>query len=63
VVQGAASPEAWRWLGRLDALGAAEPPATGAPGLLVIGAVAALASQLQGDLGSLAVPLRSPKCG
>jgi siroheme synthase len=54
IVGGAATPEAWRWLGRLDGLGAAEIPPGGAPGLLVIGAVASLAPALQAQFGDLA---------
>jgi siroheme synthase len=54
IVGGAATSEAWRWLGRLDGLGAAELPPGGAPGLLVIGAVAALAPTLQAQFGQLA---------
>jgi siroheme synthase len=54
IVGGAATSEAWRWLGRLDGLGAAEVPPGGAPGLLVIGAVAALAPVLQAQFGQLA---------
>jgi uroporphyrin-III C-methyltransferase len=51
IVAGAATSEAWRWLGRLDGLAGAEPPPQGAPGLLVIGAVAALAPALQAQFG------------
>jgi uroporphyrin-III C-methyltransferase/precorrin-2 dehydrogenase/sirohydrochlorin ferrochelatase len=49
IVVGAATPDAWRWTGRLDALGAAEipPAARAAPGLLVIGQVVALADALR----------------
>jgi uroporphyrin-III C-methyltransferase / precorrin-2 dehydrogenase / sirohydrochlorin ferrochelatase len=53
IVAGAATADAWRWLGRLDGLGAAEPP-SGPPGLLVIGAVASLAPVLQARFGQLA---------
>jgi uroporphyrin-III C-methyltransferase len=53
IVAGAATADAWRWLGRLDELGGVEPPATGAPGLLVIGAVAALAPTLQAQFGAV----------
>jgi uroporphyrin-III C-methyltransferase/precorrin-2 dehydrogenase/sirohydrochlorin ferrochelatase len=53
IVASAATSEAWRWLGRLDELAAAELPA-GAPGILVIGAVAALAPTLQSQFGPLA---------
>jgi siroheme synthase len=54
VVVGAATPQSWRWLGRLGALGAVEIPAasSGAPGLLVIGAVVGLAAELAADLAS-----------
>jgi uroporphyrin-III C-methyltransferase/precorrin-2 dehydrogenase/sirohydrochlorin ferrochelatase len=51
IIQGAASADAWRWLGQLDALATAELPPTGAPGILVIGEVAALAPQLQAQFG------------
>jgi siroheme synthase len=54
IVGGAATSEAWRWLGRLDGLATAEIPPGGAPGLLVIGAVAALAPALQAQFGQLA---------
>lgn len=54
IVGGAATSEAWRWLGRLDELGGAQLPPGGAPGLLVIGAVAALAPALQAQFGQLA---------
>jgi uroporphyrin-III C-methyltransferase / precorrin-2 dehydrogenase / sirohydrochlorin ferrochelatase len=52
VVVGAATPQSWRWLGTLGALGAVEIPAasSGAPGLLVIGAVVGLAAELAADL-------------
>jgi uroporphyrin-III C-methyltransferase/precorrin-2 dehydrogenase/sirohydrochlorin ferrochelatase len=64
IVQGAASPEAWRWLGRLDALATAEPPPTGAPALLVVGEVAALGPRLQAQFGELGdARLRNPTCG
>jgi uroporphyrin-III C-methyltransferase len=52
IVAGAATADAWRWLGRLDELAAVQPPETGAPGLLVIGAVAALAPTLQAQFGA-----------
>jgi siroheme synthase len=52
IVEGAATAEAWRWLGRLDGLEAAEVP-SGPPGLLVIGAVASLAPVLQPRFGQL----------
>jgi uroporphyrin-III C-methyltransferase/precorrin-2 dehydrogenase/sirohydrochlorin ferrochelatase len=51
IVLGAASPEAWRFVGRLDGLASAASPPSGAPGLLVVGAVAALATQLQPQFG------------
>jgi uroporphyrin-III C-methyltransferase/precorrin-2 dehydrogenase/sirohydrochlorin ferrochelatase len=52
VVVGAATPQSWRWLGTLGALGAAEIPAasSGAPGMLVIGAVVGLAAELASEL-------------
>jgi uroporphyrin-III C-methyltransferase/precorrin-2 dehydrogenase/sirohydrochlorin ferrochelatase len=53
IVAGAATADAWRWLGRLDQLADAETPPQGAPGLLVIGAVAALAPSLQAQFGQL----------
>jgi uroporphyrin-III C-methyltransferase / precorrin-2 dehydrogenase / sirohydrochlorin ferrochelatase len=63
IVVGAATPEAWRWLGRLAELGTAAPPNDG-PGLLVIGAVAGLASQLQPIFGaSELLPRQEPTCG
>jgi uroporphyrin-III C-methyltransferase/precorrin-2 dehydrogenase/sirohydrochlorin ferrochelatase len=54
VVVGAATPQSWRWLGTLGALGAAEIPAasSGAPGMLVIGAVVGLAAELAAGLSS-----------
>jgi siroheme synthase len=52
IVAGASTSEAWRWLGRLDGLAAAELPGE-APGILVIGAVAALAPTLQAQFGPL----------
>jgi uroporphyrin-III C-methyltransferase/precorrin-2 dehydrogenase/sirohydrochlorin ferrochelatase len=66
IVAGAATSEAWRWLGRLDGLASAEPPPSDAPGLLVIGAVAALAPTLQAQFGQLAasdVRRQEPGCG
>ena len=52
IVVGAATPQSWRWLGTLGALGAAEIPAasSGAPGMLVIGAVVGLAAELASEL-------------
>ena len=52
VVIGAATPAAWRWTGTLGALGGVELPAAnpgdpGAPGLLVIGEVVAVAAQVE----------------
>jgi uroporphyrin-III C-methyltransferase/precorrin-2 dehydrogenase/sirohydrochlorin ferrochelatase len=57
IVVGAGTPEAWRWTGALDALGAVEiPPASrAAPGLLVIGQVVSLAGAL-GDASLGAAP-------
>jgi uroporphyrin-III C-methyltransferase / precorrin-2 dehydrogenase / sirohydrochlorin ferrochelatase len=54
VVVGAATPQSWRWLGTLGALGAAEIPAasSGAPGMLIIGAVVGLAAELASGLSS-----------
>ena len=54
VVVGAATPQSWRWLGTLGALGAAEIPAasSGAPGMLVIGAVVGLAAELASELSN-----------
>lgn len=54
VVVGAATPQSWRWTGTLGALGMAEIPeaSTGAPGLLVIGAVVGLAAELAAELSS-----------
>jgi uroporphyrin-III C-methyltransferase / precorrin-2 dehydrogenase / sirohydrochlorin ferrochelatase len=52
IVVGAATPESWRWLGTLAELGAAEIPAASAaaPGMLVIGQVVGLASELASEL-------------
>ena len=52
VVVGASTPAAWRWTGTLGGLGAVDLPAAplagpGAPGLLVIGEVVALAGQVE----------------
>src|SRR5437764_1090566 len=54
VVVGAATPQSWRWLGTLGALGAAEIPAasSGAPGMLVIGAVVGLAAERASELSN-----------
>jgi uroporphyrin-III C-methyltransferase/precorrin-2 dehydrogenase/sirohydrochlorin ferrochelatase len=48
IVVGAGTPDAWRWTGALDALGAAEiaPASRAAPGLLVIGQVVSVAAAL-----------------
>lgn len=56
IVMGAATPAAARWLGPLGALGTAPlpDPAGDSPGLLVVGAVAALAPVLQPFFGQLA---------
>ncbi|HSZ83994.1 MAG TPA: uroporphyrinogen-III C-methyltransferase, partial [Polyangia bacterium] len=61
IVVGAATPEAWRWTGTLEGLGAAEiPPASReAPGLLVIGAVVRLADALRLEPGAAAPGARS----
>ncbi|HVV49666.1 MAG TPA: SAM-dependent methyltransferase, partial [Polyangia bacterium] len=52
IVVGAATPESWRWVGPLGALGAAEIPAASAsaPGMLVIGQVVGLATELASEL-------------
>jgi uroporphyrin-III C-methyltransferase/precorrin-2 dehydrogenase/sirohydrochlorin ferrochelatase len=63
VVQGAASPEAWRWLGTLATLPEADAPPTGAPGMLVIGGVVALAPRLAAHFGVEISALRRPTCG
>jgi siroheme synthase len=49
IVVGAGTPEAWRWTGTLEALGAAEIPqaSRAAPGLLVIGQVVSVAAALR----------------
>jgi uroporphyrin-III C-methyltransferase/precorrin-2 dehydrogenase/sirohydrochlorin ferrochelatase len=48
LVMGAATDRAWRWIGPLDELGAAEIPAASAdaPGMLVIGDVVSLADRI-----------------
>jgi uroporphyrin-III C-methyltransferase/precorrin-2 dehydrogenase/sirohydrochlorin ferrochelatase len=48
IVLGAATPQSWSWTGRLAELGAAALPDTsaGAPGVLVIGAVVAVAAEI-----------------
>ena len=52
VIVGAATPQSWSWTGTLASLGAVEVPAasSGAPGLLVIGAVVGLAAELAAGL-------------
>jgi len=52
IVVGAATPESWRWIGTLAELGAAEIPAASAaaPGMLVIGQVVGLATELASGL-------------
>ena len=52
VIVGAATPASWTWTGTLAAMNAVEvPPASaGAPGLLVIGAVVAVAAELAESL-------------
>jgi len=54
IVVGAATPASWRWVGTLAELGAAEIPAASAaaPGMLVIGQVVGLASELVSQLSS-----------
>jgi uroporphyrin-III C-methyltransferase/precorrin-2 dehydrogenase/sirohydrochlorin ferrochelatase len=55
VILGAATPQSWRWTGTLAALGDVALPSesSGAPGLLVIGAVVSLAAELSQGLSSL----------
>jgi uroporphyrin-III C-methyltransferase len=52
VIVGAATPQSWSWTGTLASLGAVEVPAasSGAPGLLVIGAVVGIAAELAAGL-------------
>jgi siroheme synthase len=52
VIIGAATPQSWTWTGTLAGLGAVEVPPTsvGAPGMLVIGAVVAVAGELAAGL-------------
>jgi uroporphyrin-III C-methyltransferase/precorrin-2 dehydrogenase/sirohydrochlorin ferrochelatase len=52
VIVGAATPQSWTWTGTLASLGAVAVPAasSGAPGLLVIGAVVGLAAELAAGL-------------
>jgi uroporphyrin-III C-methyltransferase/precorrin-2 dehydrogenase/sirohydrochlorin ferrochelatase len=54
VVVGAATPESWTWTGTLAEIGAVELPAASAraPGLLVVGAVVAVAGKLAVGLAS-----------
>jgi uroporphyrin-III C-methyltransferase / precorrin-2 dehydrogenase / sirohydrochlorin ferrochelatase len=61
IIVGAGTPEAWRWTGPLDALGAAEiPPASrAAPGLLVVGQVVSLAAPLAAAAGAATPDARS----
>jgi uroporphyrin-III C-methyltransferase/precorrin-2 dehydrogenase/sirohydrochlorin ferrochelatase len=56
IVVGAGTPDAWRWTGALDALGAAEIPtaARAAPGLLVIGQVVSLADTISAGAAAAA---------
>lgn len=60
IILGAATRASWRWVGRLSELGSASLPAelvcAGAPGLLVVGAVAGLAIELQPLFGALDQP-------
>jgi uroporphyrin-III C-methyltransferase/precorrin-2 dehydrogenase/sirohydrochlorin ferrochelatase len=57
MIAGAATPEAWRWLGRLDQLASAAVPAeqlaAGAPVTLVVGAVVSLAETLAAEAAPL----------
>jgi uroporphyrin-III C-methyltransferase / precorrin-2 dehydrogenase / sirohydrochlorin ferrochelatase len=57
MIAGAATPEAWRWLGRLDQLADAAVPeahlAAGAAVTLVVGAVVALAETLAAEVAPL----------
>jgi uroporphyrin-III C-methyltransferase len=57
MIAGASTPEAWRWLGRLDQLGQASVPedrlAAGAPVMLVVGAVVTLAEALLPEVSQL----------
>ncbi len=52
IVVGAATPQSWRWVGTLAELGAAEIPAASAaaPGMLIIGQVVGLATELASEL-------------
>jgi uroporphyrin-III C-methyltransferase/precorrin-2 dehydrogenase/sirohydrochlorin ferrochelatase len=65
LVLGAATPQAWRWTGRLDQLGAAAIPfeAAEAPGMLVIGEVVALADQLAPAQSSRSSPAPASSLG
>jgi len=52
VIVGAATAQSWSWTGTLASLAAVEipPPAAGAPGLLVVGAVVGLAAEIAAGL-------------
>jgi uroporphyrin-III C-methyltransferase/precorrin-2 dehydrogenase/sirohydrochlorin ferrochelatase len=54
VIVGAATAQSWRWTGTLASLSGVEIPAasTGAPGLLVVGAVVGLAAELADGLSA-----------
>jgi uroporphyrin-III C-methyltransferase / precorrin-2 dehydrogenase / sirohydrochlorin ferrochelatase len=54
MVVGAATPQSWKWIGTLGALGSAQiaQASTGAPGLLVIGSVVGLAAELAAGIAS-----------
>jgi uroporphyrin-III C-methyltransferase/precorrin-2 dehydrogenase/sirohydrochlorin ferrochelatase len=56
VIVGAATPQSWTWTGTLASLGTVDVPAAsaGAPGLLVIGAVVGLATELAAGLAAAA---------
>jgi uroporphyrin-III C-methyltransferase len=51
IVLGAATPEMWTWRGTLSTLAVVDLPDTGAPGTIVVGAVAALALQVTHQRG------------
>ena len=61
IVVGAATPQAWRWIGTVGGLGAAVVPETssGAPGLLVIGDVVSLAERIGQTWDNLASDVAS----
>jgi uroporphyrin-III C-methyltransferase/precorrin-2 dehydrogenase/sirohydrochlorin ferrochelatase len=61
VIVGAATPQSWSWTGTLASLGAVEVPAasSAAPGLLVIGAVVGLASELAAGLTADAAAVKA----